>query len=94
VVVENVGGAGASIGSDRIAKAAPDGYTIGLATTGSHAINPHIYGAKAAARYRSGISRISRSAVSYVNVAGGQPQCTGQVGSRSWSPTRRPIPAR
>src|SRR5436189_6141872 len=43
VVVENVGGAGASIGSDRIAKAAPDGYTIGLATTGSHAINPHIY---------------------------------------------------
>ncbi len=46
VVVENVGGAGASIGSDRIAKSAPDGYTIGLATTGSHAINPHIYGAK------------------------------------------------
>ncbi|MBM3367437.1 MAG: ABC transporter substrate-binding protein, partial [Betaproteobacteria bacterium] len=41
VVVENVGGAGASIGSDRIAKSAPDGYTIGLATTGSHAINPH-----------------------------------------------------
>jgi tripartite-type tricarboxylate transporter receptor subunit TctC len=43
VVVENVGGAGASLGSDRIAKAAPDGYTIGLATTGSHTINPHIY---------------------------------------------------
>jgi tripartite-type tricarboxylate transporter receptor subunit TctC len=43
VVVENVGGAGASLGSDRIAKAAADGYTIGLATTGSHTINPHIY---------------------------------------------------
>jgi tripartite-type tricarboxylate transporter receptor subunit TctC len=43
VVIENVGGAGASIGSDRIAKSAPDGYTIGLATTGSHTINPHIY---------------------------------------------------
>ena len=43
VVVENVGGAGASLGADRIAKSAPDGYTIGLATTGSHAINPHIY---------------------------------------------------
>src|SRR6185436_4087351 len=43
VVVENVGGAGASIGSDRIAKAAPVGYTIGLATTGSHTINQHIY---------------------------------------------------
>ena len=46
VVVENVPGAGASIGMDRVAKAAPDGYTIGLATTGTHAINPHLYGAK------------------------------------------------
>jgi tripartite-type tricarboxylate transporter receptor subunit TctC len=43
VVVENVGGAGASIGADRIAKSAPDGYTIGLATTGTHAINPTLY---------------------------------------------------
>ena len=46
VVVENVPGAGASIGMDRVAKSAPDGYTIGLATTGTHAINPHLYGAK------------------------------------------------
>ena len=44
VIVENVPGAGASIGMDRVAKAAPDGYTIGLATTGTHAINPHLYG--------------------------------------------------
>jgi len=43
VVVENIGGAGASIGADRIAKSAPDGYTIGLATTGTHAINPALY---------------------------------------------------
>lgn len=43
VVVENIGGAGASIGADRIAKSAPDGYTIGLATTGTHAINPTLY---------------------------------------------------
>jgi len=46
VVVENVPGAGASIGMDRIAKSAPDGYTLGLATTGTHAINPHLYGAR------------------------------------------------
>ena len=46
VVVENVPGAGASIGMDRVAKAAPDGYTIGLATTGTHSINPHIYGSR------------------------------------------------
>jgi len=44
VVVENVPGAGASIGMERVARSAPDGYTIGLATTGTHSINPHLYG--------------------------------------------------
>ena len=67
VVVENIGGAGASIGSDRIAKAAPDGYTIGLATTGSHAINPHIYGAKLPHDTIRDFTHIAL-AVSYVNV--------------------------
>ncbi len=43
VVVENRGGAGATIGTDALAKSAPDGYTIGLSATGSHAINPHLY---------------------------------------------------
>ena len=43
VVLENVPGAGASLGMDKVAKSAPDGYTIGLATSGTHAINPHIY---------------------------------------------------
>ena len=46
VIVENVGGAGGSIGVERLAKSAPDGYTIGLATTGTQAINPHLYGAR------------------------------------------------
>jgi tripartite-type tricarboxylate transporter receptor subunit TctC len=46
VIVENVPGAGASIGMERVARSAPDGYTIGLATTGTHAINPHLYGAR------------------------------------------------
>lgn len=67
VVVENVGGAGASIGSDRISKAAPDGYTIGLATTGSHAINPHIYGRKLPHDTIRDFTHITL-AVSYVNV--------------------------
>ena len=44
VVVENVAGAGAAIGTERLAKSAPDGYTVALATTGTHAINPHLYG--------------------------------------------------
>lgn len=41
VVVENVGGAGGSIGTTQAAKAAPDGYTLVTATP-SIAINPHI----------------------------------------------------
>lgn len=44
VIVENVPGAGGAIGIDRLAKSPPDGYTVGLATTGTHAINPHLYG--------------------------------------------------
>ena len=43
VVVENRAGAGAIIGVDAVAKAAPDGYTIGIADTGPLAINPALY---------------------------------------------------
>ncbi len=67
VVVENVAGAGASIGTDRIAKAAPDGYTLGLATTGTHAINPHLYGAKIPYNALQDFTPLT-VAVSYVNV--------------------------
>lgn len=44
VVVENRGGAGGGVGMQALAKAAPDGYTIGLSTTGTHTINPALYG--------------------------------------------------
>jgi tripartite-type tricarboxylate transporter receptor subunit TctC len=43
VVVDNRPGAGAIVGVDAIAKAAPDGYTIGVADTGPLVINPAIY---------------------------------------------------
>jgi tripartite-type tricarboxylate transporter receptor subunit TctC len=43
VVVENRPGAGTIIGTEYVARAKPDGYTILLATITTHAINPHLY---------------------------------------------------
>jgi tripartite-type tricarboxylate transporter receptor subunit TctC len=43
VVVENRGGAGGNVGSDVVAKAPADGYTLVMGVTGSHAINISLY---------------------------------------------------
>ncbi len=43
IVVENKPGAGGNIGSDMVAKAAPDGTTIGIAAVATHAINPWLF---------------------------------------------------
>jgi len=43
VVVENISGAGGTIGSERVARAAPDGLTIGLGTNASHSIAPNVH---------------------------------------------------
>jgi tripartite-type tricarboxylate transporter receptor subunit TctC len=42
VIVENKVGAGGNLGVDAVAKAAPDGYTLAIATTGPLAINPSL----------------------------------------------------
>jgi len=43
IVVDNRPGAGGSIATRQVAKAAPDGYTLGLGGTGTLAINPTLY---------------------------------------------------
>ena len=43
VIVENRAGAGGSIGMSEVAKAAPDGFTLGVATLSTHGVNPSVY---------------------------------------------------
>ena len=43
VIIDNKPGGGGNIGADAIAKAAPDGLTIGIAAVATHAINPWLY---------------------------------------------------
>ena len=42
VVIDNRPGASGNIAMDAVAKAAPDGYTLGVANTGNIAINPYL----------------------------------------------------
>ena len=43
VIIDNKAGAGGNIGADLVAKSAPDGLTIGIAATATHAVNPWLY---------------------------------------------------
>lgn len=42
-IVENKGGAGGNIGTTELARATPDGYTLGLISVASHTLNPMLY---------------------------------------------------
>ena len=44
IIIENRPGGGGGIGVDMVAKAAPDGLTIGIAAVAMHAINPWLFG--------------------------------------------------
>jgi tripartite-type tricarboxylate transporter receptor subunit TctC len=43
VVIENVTGAGGTIGVGRVVRAAPDGYTLGIGTLGQYVVNGAVY---------------------------------------------------
>lgn len=43
VIIENKPGAGGTVGSDSVAKSAPDGYTLLMGVTGTHAISSSLY---------------------------------------------------
>jgi len=43
IIIENVTGAGGSIGVGRVARAEPDGYTVGLGFLGTHVLNGAVY---------------------------------------------------
>jgi tripartite-type tricarboxylate transporter receptor subunit TctC len=43
IVIENVAGAGGNIGVGRLARSAPDGYTIGIGQWGTHVVNAVTY---------------------------------------------------
>lgn len=86
VVVENVTGAGGTLGSGRVAKAAPDGYTLGISGSGTHAAVEQLY---ANPPYRAldfeSVGLVNTTPVVIVGKKDFPP-----IHYRSWSPTCAP----
>ena len=80
IVVENRAGAGGSIATRAVAKAAPDGYTLVLGGTGTLAVNPTLY---------NNVGYDPRKDFAPVGLIG-----TGQLIVAGQSQRRRPRPSR
>jgi tripartite-type tricarboxylate transporter receptor subunit TctC len=68
VVIENRGGAGGTIGMELVAKAAPDGYTLGLGSSGNLVVAPHLY-PKAGYNVQKDIATVSQLATTAYAIA-------------------------
>jgi tripartite-type tricarboxylate transporter receptor subunit TctC len=68
VVIENRGGAGGTIGMELVAKAAPDGYTLGLGSSGNLVVAPHLY-PKAGYNVQRDLATVSQIAITAYAIA-------------------------
>ncbi len=77
IVVDNRAGAGGVLGTDVVAKAAPDGYTLAMATSGTFGINPSLYPSLPYDPQRAfdPVGQISSGALTFV-IAAERPQKT------------------
>jgi tripartite-type tricarboxylate transporter receptor subunit TctC len=83
IVVENRPGAGGNIGMQAIAKAPPDGMTLGIATTASNALNPWLF-SKLPYQAQTDFQAITQM-VSVPNVLVIQSEQSARLGIRSLS---------
>jgi tripartite-type tricarboxylate transporter receptor subunit TctC len=68
VVIENRGGAGGTIGLEMVTKAAPDGYTLGLGSSGNLVVAPHLY-PKIGYNVQKDVATVSQIAVTAYAIA-------------------------
>ena len=90
VTVENRTGAGGMIGTDAVAKAAPDGYTLGLGTSSQLVMNPALYRSMPfdIDRDLTTVGLISSTPLVLVSKKGGWPDMAALIAAAKANPGR------
>ena len=90
VTVENRTGAGGMIGTDAVAKAAPDGYTLGLGTSSQLVMNPALYRSMPFEidRDLTTVGLISSTPLVLVSKKGGWPDMAALIAAAKANPGR------